>query len=170
MLKDKRKGDEAELELIEFLNRNGVDFAKKNEDYEKRYLYDVTYDLTFSSHGTAKRIGFLLTFEVKNDIMAKRTGNVAIEHHNCKQDKPSGVMATEAHFWCHKLGDTIWVVPVNKLKKYMAEVEPLKKIVAGGDKNANLYIYKIDDFTSICKPLTEFNHAHDFLDLLSAWL
>src|SRR6185295_17990226 len=103
MLKDKKRGDEAEEELIEFLNNNiqAVGLAGKNEDYNKRYLYDVSMDISVCSHELVTKTGSTLTFEVKNDIMAKRTGNVAIEHHNCKQDKPSGLMATEAHFWCH---------------------------------------------------------------------
>lgn len=165
MLKSKKQGDIVEDALIEHLISIGLD-AKKNLVHSLRYEYDVEVDLTFSSHGTAHKLGHRLTFECKNDVMASQTGNVAIEYHNSKKNEPSGISATKATFWVHKIDDDIWICSVDKLKQFIDTAVPVKKITSGGDKNANLYIYKIEDFTNQCKKLEEFKNEFDFYPVL----
>lgn len=162
MLKSKQCGDEAEDELIAHLQNICCLSAEKNLTHSLRYFYDVQC----VCDKTEKTPESLLTFEVKHDKMASKTGNVAVEHHNSKQDKPSGIMATQAHLWCHKINGVIWVCSVSKLKEFMETTKPLKKIIGGGDKNSNMYIFKIEQFISICKKLEDLVSISNFIDMI----
>lgn len=88
--------------------------------------------------------------EVKYDKMSKKTGNMAIEYWNSKQDKPSGITSTLAKFWAHIVFDKgtnvmkVYMAEVSKLREWIAKHAPLKKIKGGGDDNADLLIYKTD--------------------------
>ena len=77
--------------------KKGEDFAKKvlegfdilcekNEDYDKRYDYDLVCEMN----------GRRFTIEVKFDDKSSSTGNLYIEYHNSKADKPSGVTVTKS--------------------------------------------------------------------------
>jgi len=134
-----RDGEQLVLTLLNNANLN----AEKNKDLTKKYDFDVIFQLSKKNK----------TIEVKFDYMAVKTGNLCIEHHNSKKDEPSGIMATKADIWCQIILDgdnpTIWFTKTDKLKEFINKNEPFKKIVSGGDKNANLYLYKIDDILSI---------------------
>lgn len=84
--------------------------------------------------------------EVKFDVMAEKTGNLAIEFYNCKKGTPSGLDATKAHIWVHVIKDgnnlTIWLASVKALRAYVKDNPPLRIIGAAGDGNASLYLYK----------------------------
>jgi len=131
-------GKQGEGLLIAILNSVGLN-ATKNQDLETKYDYDVSFQLGKSNK----------TVEVKFDAMAVKTGNLCIEYHNSKQDKPSGIDVTKADIWCHIVLDgdnpTVWITSVAKLRSYIQNNEPMKKIKNGGDKNANLYLYRLDD-------------------------
>lgn len=145
-------GDIAEQELIDYLNSIGMQ-AEKNTDKNLRLDFDVV----------ARYNGQVLTFEVKNDAMASKTGNMCIEYHNSKKDAASGLYATKADWWVHKLEDTLWIIKVADLLSFTANEKPDKTIKSGGDKNANLFIYKIDRFTSVAKELSNFTKPEDLL-------
>ncbi len=111
-----------------------------NNVYEKRYDYDITV-----SKGKLK-----FTIEVKYDVMSCKTLNVAIEYHNSRADQPSGINATLADVWAHLIPEkdgsiSIYGISVDKLKHYIENTEPHKHIIAGGEKNSNIYIYKMAD-------------------------
>jgi len=82
------------------------------------------------------------TGEVKYDLMGGKTGNIALEFWNSKQDAPSGITATKADLWFHIFKEEIWVANTIALKIYIQNNIPNKIIFSGGDNNANLYIYK----------------------------
>jgi len=84
------------------------------------------------------------TGEVKYDLMGHRTGNIALEFWNSKQNAPSGITATKADLWFHIFKEEIWVANTISLKVYIQNNQPNKIIFSGGDNNANLYIYKAD--------------------------
>jgi hypothetical protein len=84
-----------------------------------------------------------LTFEVKNDIYANKSGNIAIEVFNPKSCKPSGLGATEALFWVHNT-DRCYITLTKSLREYIEKNPPDRIIAAGGDDNATLYLYKAD--------------------------
>lgn len=84
--------------------------------------------------------------EVKYDIYAARSGNIAIEFYNSKLGEASGIDATEADIWAHVLSDphSIWFSSVKKLKEFIKSNKPFRVITAGGDDNASMYLYKKD--------------------------
>lgn len=102
------------------------------------------------------------TAEIKYDIMACLTGNLAIEFRNSKQNKPSGIEATKANLWVHCIKDgehiTIWITSVSKLKEYIAVYEPRRTVFNAGDDNADLYLYKDDEILSI---FTKIDHLDE---------
>lgn len=88
-----------------------------------------------------------LKVEFKMDFKAEKSGNFFFEVHNCKQDKPSGLSATEAPVIYH-------LVPPNRLFNYDPKyvLSGLKggKIKARyltgcGDENSNGYLVAIAD-------------------------
>jgi len=131
--KDNKKAKKFEQLVLQFLQSGGYK-PKLNDKRENFAYYDILMDEP------------ALTFEVKADFMSSVTGNLAIEHHNCKKDKPSGIMISTATYWCHVIYEnkipTIYIAHRLELLKFMTDVEPFKKIIGGGDDNANLYLYK----------------------------
>lgn len=87
--------------------------------------------------------------EVKYDIMSRKTGNIAIEYWNSKKNTASGLTATQAKYWAHiaftKEGEQlVYIAEVEKLREWVKNTSPKKTIKAGGDDNADLYIYGQD--------------------------
>jgi len=117
--------------------------ATKEDDKLKQKEHDVKFQIGKKTY----------TCEVKYDYMAVKTGNICIEHHNAKKDEPSGIMATKATIWCQIILDgenpTVWIANTAELKKFIENNEPTKKIIAGGDKNANLYLYKLESILPV---------------------
>ena len=89
-------------------------------------------------------------FEVKYDYLSSKTGNIAIEYHNPKSNKPSGVNITMADFWVICLGTPleIWMTDVYTLKDYLNNNKAKKIIDVAGDYNASLYLYPKDELLS----------------------
>jgi len=83
ILRDLSKGHEGENKVSEYLNQLGIDSWINNEKGKLSY-YDIGFKLK------AKEF----TVEVKNDLYAKRSGNIAIEVFNPKTGKPSGLGIT----------------------------------------------------------------------------
>lgn len=158
MLKSLAVGKEAENELVEYLNSIGMR-AIINEVHADRYDFDVKA----SYYDDAEMDDFHTTFEVKNDLMAKKTGNIAIEYFNSKQCKPSGIYVTKAKWWVHKIDGVLWICEVEKLINFTKTEKADKMIVGGGDKNADLFIYRVDRFTDICRDLKTMVIPEEFL-------
>jgi hypothetical protein len=132
--KDLLIGKQAEQRLVNFLESK-----KYNCEIANKYEYDIV----------AKKQGKEVTFEVKNDIMAAKTGNIAIEYYNTKSNKPSGITGTRALFWVHITSD-IYIIKTELLRELLKTIKPKRTIKSGGDNNANLYLYPhqflIDNF------------------------
>jgi len=136
-------GKNGELYVVEIFDKLGFK-AELNNDYEKRYDYDVTVDINNKKY----------TIEVKHDIMSIKTKNIAIEYWNSKKNAASGINATLADIWVQLLPQKsceiyVYAVNVNKLKKFLENNEPYKHIIAGGDDNSNIFIYKIEEIIPI---------------------
>lgn len=87
--------------------------------------------------------GRRFTVEVKYDAYEAKSGNVAVEHFNVKQCKPSGITATTADLWAFVFADgSVWVARVDQLKKFVASVKPFRDIACGGDDNAAIKLYR----------------------------
>lgn len=151
VLKSMRVGEIAEKLLIDTLNEFGYN-AKKNGDHSKRYEFDVEATIN----------GELVTFEVKFDVMAARTGNIAIEYWNSKKNEPSGLTATKAKYWVHVIEDEeqnklMYITEVVNLIGFIELNKPKRVIEGGGDNNANLYLYQKEE---ILKCFTEVGQGY----------
>lgn len=96
-----------------------------------------------------KASGF--TVEVKNDIMSSSTGNIAFEYFNPRQDKASGIMATEADYFVVVTDEYYLFFNTDELKKELVEehfeeqsVTGFRNVRGGDKKNSSMYLYKFD--------------------------
>ena len=104
--------------------------------------------------------------EVKNDVYAEKSGNIAIEVYNPKSGKPSGIYVTEAEVWCH-ITDGLYFTGVTRLKQYVESTTPFKIIDRAGDGNATIYLFKKHVlFPSIFERLDN-RDSEEALDILS---
>lgn len=118
---------------------------------------DISYDLIITSP-------IVTTLEVKYDIMFAKTGNLAIEFRNSRKNAPSGLSATTATYWVHILSkDEILVAKVVDLKNACATIPPRRIILGGGDKNADLYLYKKDQLYPHIFSLLNKDSIHEIL-------
>lgn len=112
-----------------------------NNNYDKRHDFDVLFELMGKSY----------SIEVKYDIMAAKTGNIAIEVHNTKSNNSSGLSITKADLWVQVLSPThIYFASTIKLREFIENTKPLKKIEYGGDGNARLFIFKKEIILNNC--------------------
>jgi hypothetical protein len=109
----------------------------------------------------------IYTFEIKFDLMASKTGNIAIEYFNPKTNKPSGIMATEALFWVCILKDPfeIYISRTSILKNFLDKFEPCRIINCGGDKNSAMMLYKKERILTEC--FTKINNKTDIIDIFN---
>lgn len=78
------------------------------------------------------------TIEVKNDIMAGQTGNLAIECQK-KTGAPSGIMVSEADFWVIIADDEMLLMGREALKNYVT-VGNFRKVWGGDRNSAEMYL------------------------------
>jgi len=72
--------------------------------------------------------------EVKRDFRASQTGKVFVEFF-CR-GKPSGISTTEAEYWAFILdGETVVLLPTEKMKALTEEAKQSGRVVSGGDSN-----------------------------------
>jgi hypothetical protein len=91
--------------------------------------------------------------EIKNDIYAAKSGNVAIEYFNPKTNKPSGITITKSHIWCHIINGEALIVLTDSLKEFISTAKPKRIVYKAGDKNADLLLYDVEYFKTILVPL-----------------
>lgn len=137
MHKSLRIGDIGETFAISVFKDADIE-AEKNEVVEDREYYDLICKIG--------RKGF--TCEVKHDVMAQKTGNIAIEFYNSKSCKDSGINVTKSDIWIHILQDdsnkTMWAASVKELRKFIKDNPPHRTVTDVGDDNACLYLYRED--------------------------
>jgi hypothetical protein len=133
--KDLEDGHRAEEEVLEKL---ATYFKVKKEDIERCHNKD--FDLNIAKLG--------LTFEVKNDLMAAKTGNIAIEY-ECR-GKPTCLAISKADFWIYKFDGSLWVVPTKLLRQKLFKEKRYFRQVTGGDKGSNtrMFLVKTKAFKS----------------------
>lgn len=153
MLKDLATGKEAESELITYLKQIGFEKVSMNQDMNLRYEYDVIVEYN----------DIFFTFEVKNDVMSAKTGNVAIEYWNSKKNAPSGLYRTTATFWVHKFEGTLWISRVSSLLDFTKTEKPHRMIAGGGDDNADMFLYKKEKIKNAMREISSLSCPNDFL-------
>ncbi len=87
-----------------------------------------------------------LCFEVKNDLMAFKTGNIAIEYES--RGKASGITTTKAQYWIYKFNNQYYLVKSDLLKKELLENKNYFRMVTGGDPGSNtkMFLIKVTEF------------------------
>ena len=98
------------------------------------------YDLKIISKGW--------TFEVKNDLMAHQTGNVAIEYES--RGNPTALAATTADFWVYKMAGGFFAFRTEVLKRKLFEEKLFFREVVGGDMGSStkMFLVKLEEFKS----------------------
>jgi len=136
MLRDKQNGDIAEQKVIDIFIKAGWK-AEKNVDKATRALYDI--EVVFPP-----RLETLTRIEVKNDLYAAKSGNLAIEIYNTRSNKPSGLTVTEAKLWAVNLDDELWIGLTSVLKAFVEKEKPTKVVNNAGDGNAAILLFRKD--------------------------
>lgn len=132
ILKDLAIGSQGEKRLILLLNE--VEIISQVQPTKGKFSdYDIE-----SSYG-----GHNFTLEVKNDVYAIRSGNVAIEVFNPKSGRASGLMISKSDLWVH-ITDGVYVANTELLKKWVNDNPASRVITHAGDGNATIYLYPID--------------------------
>lgn len=142
ILKSLALGNTAENFCINTFRSFSIE-AEKNSDTKTREFWDLDCVI-----GKKK-----FKVEVKYDVMAQKTGNLAIEFYNSKSLKPSGIDATKAHIWAHVIQDdtnkTMWIASVKQMKLFIKDNTPFKTLNDVGDNNACIHLYKDSDMLSV---------------------
>src|SRR3972149_731963 len=98
--------------------RKQLSQGKDGEDRVYSILYKAGYDPEFVCK--AERSFFDIkckdfTVEIKNDLRAISSGNVAFEVFNPLSGKNAGLSITKANLWIHIIGDEICMTSVKRL-------------------------------------------------------
>jgi hypothetical protein len=133
--KDIKDGVDFEIEV-------SLELSKKMPGYLFRSNNTIGYDIDLG----------LTKLEVKNDIMASRTGNIAIEY-ECR-GKPSGIDATIADWWVQGINNVPRFIRLSVLRILCST----GRTVIGGDKGSNtkMYLVPIERFERHSLSLEDF--------------
>lgn len=131
-------GSAGEKAVISVLEEAGIECGRNPATTRKKL---VEYDLKCLL-GSRQ-----FSVEIKSDRMARKSGNLAIEHYNVKSCKPSGIKATKADFWIVVLCNPseIYLTSVMQLKDFCKTNKPYRDIACGGDDNAALWLYRMEN-------------------------
>lgn len=97
-----------------------------------------------------------ICLEVKYDLLEARTGNIAIEYHNNRVNKPSGILATSSDIWVVVLGNppSAWMANTQDVLEYFENGSHLKDIKGGdGGYAASLRLFKSAEILKIFQPM-----------------
>lgn len=122
--------------------------------YEDSYRYDLL--------ALINKVQY--KFEVKEDFMCWKTGNIALEYES--RGKPSGIQTTESDFYVYKVNwdespnrknkNPEYIINYTSRLKNMVSEKMYHRIVNGGDKNSNTmnYLFRYDVFVSRGRTVT----------------
>lgn len=128
---DLQKGREGEDKVIHILKSIGIESGYNDNKKTLKY-----WDIECSGKNQEFKV------EVKNDLMAETTGNLAIEVCNPRSGKESGISVTKSDIWVHIIGQELWACNTNKLKDFVSNNKPDREIKYAGDGNATIYLYE----------------------------
>lgn len=132
--KDKIIGEIGEDNVVKLLQTFDIHVIK-NTNKEKYSDYDLicTAPAIYNS---------IFTIEVKNDIYAVKTGNIALEVSRAKGKQKSGLLITKADLWTHIIGQKVYVGNVKSVQKYVQKNKPKRIIESAGDGNAKILLFE----------------------------
>ena len=132
-------GSSGELLVLDIFKRAGIDAGLVGDKATRSF-----YDLYCHLNNDKKFI------EVKNDLYATRSGNVAFEIYNPKSCKPSGISITKSDFWVHILNTKdVYICKTDTLKAFINKVKPLRVVTVGGDGNSSMVLYTIENVIDV---------------------
>ena len=133
--KDLKDGQAAEQEVAQRLMTR-LNLAEGDIEHST----SKGYDLKIISKGW--------TFEVKNDLMAHQTGNVAIEYES--RGKPTGLAVTTAEFWVYKFAGSFFAFKTETLRRRLFEEKLFFREVVGGDPGSytKMFLVKVEALRS----------------------
>lgn len=134
-VRDLSIGNKGQQFVIEIFESADIP-VKPNTDRSKLKFFDIEF---FFANKDWKA-------EIKYDLYAEKSGNIAIEFFNPKLCKPSGISITKADFWIHVLTNPnrAFIVNLKEFREFIDAHKPDRIIVSGGDNNASLYLYRAD--------------------------
>jgi hypothetical protein len=118
----KAEGDRAELAIAVFFQKYGWQTLKT--------IGLADYDLQLQCN-----------VEVKNDLKAKETGNVAVEIEY--RGNASGIMLSKAAWWAIVVGDEAILVKKDKLRQFVLNND-FREVQGGDGMHATLRLVPID--------------------------
>lgn len=134
--RDIKKGDEGEERVVNCFNKHGF---KVKYNLDRNRLSD--YDLICSKDKSVPKF----TIEVKYDVKAQKTGNIAIEYYNPKTEKDSGILRSKATLWAYCIGESeIWITRTSELVSYIKNYDPVRLVEKAGDGNSSCMLYSKD--------------------------
>jgi len=138
---------------MDYLEKLGFACTKPNEGYFPDYDFIAEgYDISF-------------TIECKNDVYANKSGRIAIEVYNPRQNKVSGLFSTNANYWFQFVNNEYnLMIPVTQLKDFVKSNNPNKIIEVGGDNNSKMYLYnmeRLNGFFNLKETTKEFFIGND---------
>lgn len=140
--------------------------AKKTEMDVANYLAEATKTNIKILNDTKEfdivleRVGKNYVIEVKEDFMAAKTGNVAVEY-ECR-GKPSGISVTKADVYAYVIHENTGVRNLHLIESKVLKKAINKKMyhrkVVGGDRGSNtkMYLFTKDVFASLGKRMDNF--------------
>jgi hypothetical protein len=138
-----------ENEFAQALNRMG--FATSTSQNMGSFKeYDIT----------ATRSGSTVSFDVKFDMVAPRTGNVAVEvwkDDNGKLSR-SGLSATRAHYYtyCFPTDPNFYVIRTKTLREMVNNKEFDNKVIGGNGKYFQIVLFSQAAFIKKCTVIEPF--------------
>lgn len=119
-----------------------ANYSTKLTDFEYNTSADLEglkkYDVKFKVNGKEA------TAEVKHDLKASQTGNLAIEYMNHKGDK-TGILATESYFYVFLVGEVFYIFKTVELKKLAFNSTKKWKYVTSSSGNAELILIPLSE-------------------------
>ena len=135
---DFAKGKEGEDLVKRLLAKSGIE-SSANKTRKNLSYYDMSSDLGDKS----------FTVEVKNDLYAEKSGNIAIEIYNPIAKKKSGISITKSDLWAHIALGEVWIAKTEAIKDYIRNNEG-RKITYAGDGNATILLYEARKIFNSC--------------------
>ncbi len=135
-------GKQYELILLDYLPKNEYDEVEM-APHGRFVEWDVKI----------KRGQLEAKYEVKSDKLAAKTGNLCIEYECAGQ--PSGISVTKADYYAYFVvsgsSHDLYLIPVDRLKAYIAETNP-RKMNGGDGYRSRFYLIPKVVFTDCLTP------------------
>ena len=138
-------GTSSEEELMSRLVKQGFLYVEKNPSQDVRGMKG--WDIKFYSPLNK----FWYYVEVKTDLKASTTGNVAIEYKY--KNKNSGILSTQSNVWIQVIdGDFYWAWTENLLHYVLTnqwDYNKVRKSGGGDNEFCSIFLIKMKNFLTI---------------------